>query len=97
MTKEDIISTVANDTGYSRHEVTAIIESLVMNTIWALSTGKKVKLAGFGVFEPKKRAARTGRNPHTGEAVPIPARITPVFTASKYLKKAVEKEIGGKK
>ena len=97
MNKEDIISTVANDTGYSRNEVATILESFVLNTTWALSMGKKVKFAGLGTFEPKKRAARIGRNPHTGEAVPIPARITPVFTASKYLKKAVEKEIGGKK
>ena len=58
-----------------------------------LSKGDKVQFSGFGTFEPKKRAARTGRNPHTKEAVPIPARILPVFTAGKYLKDAVEKEI----
>lgn len=97
MIKEDVIAKVARDTGYSRYEVSRIIESTLSNITSALSRGVKVQFSGFGTFEPKKRAARIGRNPHTKEAVPIPARIMPVFTAGKYLKDAVEKEIDGKK
>lgn len=97
MIKEDIVARVARETGYSRSVVTKVIENTLTNITLALSKGDKVQFSGFGTFEPKKRAARTGRNPHTKEAVPIPARILPVFTAGKYLKDAVEKKIGGKK
>jgi DNA-binding protein HU-beta len=68
-----------------------------MNITWALSNNREIKFPGFGTFKPKKRAARTGRNPHTGDKVPIPARIVPVFIPSDALKKAVIKEIGSKK
>ena len=95
--KEDMIARVARETGYSRSVVANVIETTLSNITFALSKGDKVQFSGFGTFEPKKRAARTGRNPHTKEAVPIPARVLPVFTAGKYLKNAVEKEIGGKK
>ena len=91
--KEDMIARVARETGYSRSVVANVIETTLSNITFALSKGDKVQFSGFGTFEPKKRAARTGRNPHTKEAVPIPARILPVFTAGKYLKDAVEKEI----
>ena len=57
----------------------------------ALKAGEKVQLIGFGTFEVKARAERTGRNPHTNEPVPIPARVVPSFKAGKYLKKAVTK------
>ena len=91
--KEDVVAKVARETGYSRSVVTNVLETTLANITFALSKGDKVQFSGFGTFEPKKRAARTGRNPHTKEAVPIPARILPVFTAGKYLKDAVEKEI----
>ena len=93
MIKEDIITAVANDTGYRRTAVSDIVESTINNITSALSRGEKVQFSGFGTFEPKKRAARTGRNPHTGEKVAIPARVMPVFTAGKYLKNSVSKEV----
>lgn len=93
MIKEDVVAKVARETGYSRSVVANVIETTLANITFALSKGEKVQFSGFGTFEPKKRAARTGRNPHTKEAVHIPARILPVFTAGKYLKNAVEKEI----
>lgn len=96
MNKDGLIGIVAGDTGYSRNAVAAIIESTLTNITFAVSRGNKVKLSGFGTFEPKHRAARTGRNPHTGEAVHIPARVMPVFTAGKNLKIVVEKEIENK-
>lgn len=93
MIKEDIITAVANDTGYRRTAVSDIVESTINNITSALSRGERVQFSGFGTFEPKKRAARTGRNPHTGEKVAIPARIMPVFTAGKCLKNSVSKEV----
>lgn len=93
MIKEDMIGLVSNDTGYSRGVVSAVIESMLINITNTLATGDKVQFSGFGTFEAKQRAARTGRNPHTKEAVHIPARIMPAFSAGKNLKKAVEREI----
>lgn len=93
MIKEDMINTISSDTGYTRGMVATVVDSMLQNIIWALSKGEKVQFSGFGTFEPKQRAARIGRNPHTKEAVPIPARVMPVFTAGTTLKNAVEKEL----
>ena len=93
MIKEDMVSLVSDATGYSKSVVSTIIESTLENITLALANGSKVRFSGFGTFEPKHRAARTGRNPHTKEAVHIPARIMPVFSAGKKLKNAVGKEV----
>lgn len=87
--KEDIINRVCADTCCPRYLVDDIVNSVLNNITKALSQGNEVQFAGFGTFEPKQRAARTGRNPHTNEAVPIPARVVPSFKAGKNLKKAV--------
>lgn len=89
MIKEDIISAVSSDTGYSRTMVAAVVDATLTNITFALSQGNKVKFSGFGIFEPTKRAERTGRNPHTGELVPIPARVLPTFKPSENLKTVV--------
>ena len=56
-----------------------------------LKKGEKIQLVGFGNFEAKKRAERTGRDPQTGNSIKIPARISPVFKAGKALKELVNK------
>ena len=94
MIKEDMIGLVSSDTGYSRGVVSAVIESMLINITNTLANGDKVQFSGFGTFEPKYRAARTGRNPHTSEPVHIPARVMPTFSVGKNLKKAVERKIG---
>ena len=86
--KEEVISEVCNDTSYSRGIVTSVLNSLLANITLELSKGNRVQFAGFGTFELKERAARMGRNPHTGEAVPIPARVIPSFEAGERLKRA---------
>ena len=91
MIKEDIINEVCRDTRRPRYMVDEIVNSMLDNITLALSQGNEVQFAGFGTFEPKHRAARTGRNPHTNEAVPIPARVVPSFKAGANLKKAVIK------
>ncbi len=62
--------------------------STVQTTV---SKGKKVTLVGFGTFESRKRAARTGRNPQTGKAIKIAAKTVPVFSAGKKFKETVNK------
>ena len=55
-----------------------------------MSSGEEVSVAGFGIFEAKTRAARTARNPRTGESIKVPAMKTPKFRAAKALKDAVK-------
>lgn len=87
--KNDIITAVCRDTRSSQNIAEDVINSTLNNIVAALSQGKEVHFAGFGTFEPKRRAARVGRNPHTNTPVPIPARIVPAFKAGKALKDAV--------
>lgn len=93
MIKEDVINKISQNTGYSRYCTTQVIDALFSEITKALANGHKVRFSGFGTFEPKEKAARTGRNPRKNEAVHIPARIMPVFTAGKNLKSAVIREI----
>lgn len=89
MVKEELVANVSKDTGYSQIVVSKIIESVLANITSELSIGNRIQLMGFGVFEPKRMAARTGRNPHTNEPVPIPARVVPSFKPGNRLKEAV--------
>lgn len=85
--KEEIVSGICYDTMYNRAIATAIVNSLLENITRELSRGNRVQFAGFGTFSMKERAPRTGRNPTTGEAVPIPAREIPVFEPGDSLKR----------
>ena len=76
---------LVQDISKINQSVTKIIET-VEKTV---SKGKKVTLVGFGTFEPRKRAARNGRNPQTGKAIKIPAKTVPVFSAGKKFKTVV--------
>jgi DNA-binding protein HU-beta len=89
MNKGDLIDTVADDTGISKAEASRAVDSVIGAITKALKTGKQVSLVGFGTFAVKKRAARTGRNPRTGEAIQIKASKVPGFKAGKALKDAV--------
>lgn len=89
ITKENLISIVSRDTGYSSGMVRNIVESTMRNITNMVSKGHKVQFSGFGTFEPKRRAARTGRNPHTNEPVRIPERVLPVFKPSKDFKESL--------
>ena len=92
ISKKDIVKEVSEQTRYSQKAVSTIIDALGQNIAFELSHGRRVRFAGFGTFEPKKRAPRTGRNPHTNKPVYIPARIVPVFTPGDLLKELVIKE-----
>ena len=65
------------------------MSSLIDTIQKTVSKGKKVTLVGFGTFEPRKRAARTGRNPQTGKELKIPAKTVPAFSAGKKFKTVV--------
>ena len=89
MTKVELIAAVANDANLTKKDAEAAVNSALNAITAALKEGDKVQLVGFGSFEVKSRAARTGRNPRTKEVVEIPASKVPVFKAGKALKDAV--------
>lgn len=91
MNKTDLIDAVAQATALTKKESEAAINATLDAVVDALSKDEKVVLVGFGTFETKKRAARKGRNPSTGEPMNIPASTAPVFKAGKGMKDKVNK------
>ena len=91
MNKVELIAAVAEKAGLSKKDSDKAVAAVLESIVDALASGDKVQLVGFGSFEVKSRAARTGRNPRTKEVVEIPASKVPVFKAGKALKDAVDK------
>ena len=91
MNKAELIAAMAEKSGMSKKDSEIALEATISSIQGALANGEKVQLVGFGVFEVKERAARTGRNPKTKEPVPIAASKVPVFKAGKALKESVSK------
>ena len=89
MNKTELIAAVAEKAELSKKDAEAAVSATVDAITEALKQGEKVQLVGFGSFEVKSRAARTGRNPKTMETIQIPASKAPVFKAGKALKDIV--------
>ncbi|EEL49799.1 MULTISPECIES: HU family DNA-binding protein [Bacillus cereus group] len=90
MNKTELIKNVAQTAEISQKEATVVVQSVVDSITNTLAAGEKVQLIGFGTFEVRERAARTGRNPQTGEEMQIAASKVPAFKAGKELKEAVK-------
>lgn len=90
MNKADLIDQVASRTGQTKVNVAEVIEAMMATVIDTVASTETVTLSGFGTFEPRQRQARTGRNPRTGDAVPIPPKTVPVFRPGNAFKRAVE-------
>lgn len=73
----------------TRKEAGRIVEAALRGIVDSLRHGESVELRGFGTFRIRKRNARTGRNPRTGETVHVPAKVVPYFKPSKKLRDAV--------
>ena len=73
----------------TQKEAAEVLNGLVETVQKTVAKGEKVTLVGFGTFEPRKRAARNGRNPQTGKEIKIPAKTVPVFSAGKKFKEVV--------
>ena len=91
MNKADLISAIANETGLSKKDTEATVNSFVNVVSGALENKDSGQLIGFGTFETRERAARTGRNPQTGEELKIAASTVPAFKPGKALKEKVNK------
>ena len=86
MNKVTLVAKIAEKSGLSKKQAELALGAFIDSVSEALKEGDKVQLMGFGTFEVKERAARTGRNPSTGEAIEIPASKTPTFKAGKGLR-----------
>lgn len=89
MNKTELIAHIAFNADISKAAAARTLEATVAAVKSTLKKGGTVSLVGFGTFSVNKRAARTGRNPRTGEAVEIKAAKVPKFTAGKALKDAL--------
>lgn len=89
MTKMDLIEELAVRADLTKRAAGDALDAVIEIVSEALSRGEKVTITGFGTFLVRHRAARTGRNPQTGEPLHIPEQDTPAFRAGSALKEAV--------
>ena len=91
MTKADLINSVAEKANITKKDAEMMVSTVFTSITEALANGEKVALTGFGTFEVRERAARTGINPQTKETITIAASKSPVFKAGAVFKNAVAK------
>lgn len=91
MNKTELIAAAAERSGISKKDAERVLNATIDSITASLASGEKVQISGFGIFETKDREARVGRNPHTKQAIEIPATRVPAFKASKNLKDIVGK------
>ena len=91
MNKTELVAAVAAKSGLSKKDSEKAVSAVFETITASLEAGEKVALVGFGAFDVKTRAARTGRNPQTKEAFEIPETRVPAFKAGKALKDAIAK------
>ena len=90
MTKSELIASLASANPHLRlQDVERIVATIFDEISAALARGDRVELRGFGAFSPRQRDARTGRNPRTGEAVPVDDKAVPYFKPGKELRERV--------
>ena len=94
VTRADLAKAVQRRIGLSHVESAGLVEAVIEEIVEALVRGEDVKISGFAVFAPRDKAARTGRNPRTGEEAPITARRAVVLRASDKLKERVNEAKG---
>jgi DNA-binding protein HU-beta len=92
LSKKELSDKIASTYGLTKREGERIVNDVLTTITEKVAAGEKVTLIGFGSFEARKRPARTGRNPKTGEPLTIPARTVPVFSAGKNFKETVNGE-----
>jgi nucleoid DNA-binding protein len=90
MTKKDIVLKITDATGIKQVDVKKIVQKTFDVIVDSLTQGDKVELRNFGVFKIKERRARFGRNPRTGQSVPVPPRKVVVFKSGLEMKQKVK-------
>jgi len=89
MRKPDLAAAIAEKADISKEKAAEVLNAILDEVQTSVSKGESVSLIGFGTFEKRSRAARTGKNPQTGAAIQIPASNTVAFKAGKALKESV--------
>jgi DNA-binding protein HU-beta len=90
MNKSELVNAVSAQAELSKKDAAKAVDALFESISTALANGEKIQLVGFGTFEVRERAARTGRNPQTGDEIQIAASKVPAFKPGKELKEAVK-------
>lgn len=90
MTKKDIILKVSDETNLKQIDVKKVVQKTFDCIVEALIRGEKIELRNFGVFKLKQRKSRIGRNPRTGQAVPVPPRKVVVFKPGLEMKNMIK-------
>lgn len=89
MTKMDIVESIFEKFGYSKKDVSEVVDAVFETIKETLERNEKIKVSGFGNFSVRQKRARRGRNPQTGEEITIEPRKVMTFKASQILKKAI--------
>ncbi len=90
MNKQGIVESVHGVLGGTKVQAEQVVDTVLETIVKHLKKGEEVSIAGLGIFSVKTRAARTARNPRTGETIKVPAMKVPKFRAAKALKDAVK-------
>ena len=90
MNKTELVALIADKAGIAKKDAEKALAAFVDTVAEELKKGEKIQLVGFGTFEVRERAARTGINPQTGKSIEIAASKNPVFKAGKAMKDAVK-------
>ena len=90
MNKQAIVEAVNVKLGTTKVQAEQIVDTVIDSIVSSLKKGEEVSIAGLGIFSVKQRAARTARNPRTGETLQVAAMKVPKFRAAKALKEAVK-------
>jgi DNA-binding protein HU-beta len=89
MTKTELVTRIAHDASLTKRQAEQALHAMIAGVEEALRQGERVTLVGFGTFAVRARAARSARNPRTGQAMWVPARKTPTFSGGKRLRQVV--------
>ncbi len=90
MTKKDIVLKIASETKMKQQDIKKVVQKTLDAVIESLVNGQTVELRNFGIFKVKSRRGRTGRNPRTGQVVPVPPKKVVVFKPGLEMKKLVK-------
>ena len=90
MNREELIAEISKSAKVTKKVASEVLTAIIDAIQTTVKKGDKVTLVGFGTFESRKRAARTGRNPQTGKEIKIAAKTVPAFSAGKKFKELVK-------
>lgn len=93
MTKADIVSIIASQSGLTKQETETVVDGFIGAVIEALKEGEHIEIRGFGTFNVRKKNKRLARNPRTGEQVMVKEKFVPTFKISKDFKSAVSDKL----